>query len=60
MIEKPTNIRYTVAQHPKPQPDKKIYQYERFPSIIGNFIIKEADINIQIDSVNEEELEMLE
>jgi hypothetical protein len=60
LIEKPTNIRYNVAQHPKPQADKKIYQYDRFPSIISKVAIKETDINIQVDSVNEDELELLE
>lgn len=54
LIEKPTNIRYNVASHPKPQEEKKTYQYDRFPSIIGKALIKEADIHIQVDSVNEE------
>ena len=34
LIEKPANIRYNVAEHPKPEAHKQTFQYDCFPSIL--------------------------
>ena len=34
IIEKPANIRYIVAEHPKPEQEKKMFKYDNFPSIL--------------------------
>jgi hypothetical protein len=60
LIEKPSNIRYNVAEHPKPEASKQVFQYDRFPSILERQAVKESEVVLQIDSVNEEELEALE
>ena len=59
-MEKPANIRYNVAAHPQPEAVKVTYQYDCFPSILDHVEIKESQITIQVDSINEEELEVLE
>ena len=49
IIEKPTNIRYIVAEHPKPQQEKKIFKYDTFPSILERQVIKQEEIKIELD-----------
>jgi hypothetical protein len=60
LIEKVSNIRYIVAKHPDPEAVKTIYAYEKFPSILGKEVIKEDEISLDLESVDEEELECLE
>lgn len=60
LIEKVANIRYIVAKHPEPEPQKVTFSYDRFPSILGRKHIREDDIAVEVESVDEEELDCLE
>jgi hypothetical protein len=60
LIEKVSNIRYIVAKHPDPEPVKATYVYEKFPSILARPHLREEEISVEVDSVDEEELECLE
>lgn len=46
LLEKPSNIRYTVASHPEPESSKKIYHYDSFPSILDQSILKQEEISL--------------
>lgn len=56
LIERISNIRYIVAKHPEPEQIKTTFTYERFPSILERELMREEEIAVDVDSVDEEEL----